>query len=66
MPYEIFIAGSLGAVVSLGAFGGAVRETLRLSTLRELFNEVLSEPVPEDILVLVKSLGGDEDGDRVE
>lgn len=62
MGAELIIIGSTSALVAVGAFSGAVRETLRLTSLRALYDNVVQEPVPETILVMFEGLGED-DGD---
>jgi hypothetical protein len=59
MPEGILIIGTMGTLVAVGAFSGAVHETLKLTSLRALYNQVVEEPVPESIMIVFGSLGED-------
>jgi hypothetical protein len=61
---EILIIGGVSTLLAVGSFGGAVHETLKLTSLRALFDQVIEEPVPDSIMVVFESLGGDDDGDQ--
>jgi hypothetical protein len=64
MGAELLAIGGVTSVIAIGAFGGAVRETLLLVHLRKLFNDVVEEPVPDSIMVVFNSLGDEQNGDR--
>jgi hypothetical protein len=63
MPQEIIILGATSSLIAVTAFGGAVYETFKLTSLRQLFDSILKEPVPQELLDTLYSLGG-EDGDQ--
>lgn len=64
MGPELLVIGGVASVVAIGGFAGAVRETLLLEQLKQLFNNVVEEPVPDRIMIVFQSLGEDDDGDR--
>lgn len=61
MVNELIAAGVLGAGVSAATFGGAVRETFRLSShnLKRVWDDVVEEPIPERFHHLLDSLESD-------
>ena len=61
MGADLIVIGAASGLVAVGAFGGAVRETFKLTSLRSLFEQVVAEPVPDSILIVLDSLGDDED-----
>lgn len=53
---QIVAAGGTCGLAAVAAFSGAVRETFKLQSLRQEYNEVVSEPVPERFTELLKGL----------
>jgi hypothetical protein len=64
MVSELMVAGGASGIVALGCFGGAVRETFKLQSLRQLWDATVEEPVPANIINTLNSLGGEENGVR--
>jgi hypothetical protein len=59
MTNELVVIGIVGGVVAVGAFGGAVKETFKLNNLRNYYNSIVEEPVPDRLKLVLKSLGDD-------
>lgn len=53
---QIVAVGSTCGVAAVAAFSGAVRETFRLQALRQSYDDIVSEPVPERFTDLLKDL----------
>jgi hypothetical protein len=60
MPEEMVLIGSVTALITVCAFGGAVRETFRLTSLKLLYDPVVQEPIPDRLILVLNSLGEDD------
>lgn len=53
---QIVAAGGTCGLAAVAAFTGAIRETFRLEQLRQVYDPVVAEPVPDKLTEFLKGL----------